>query len=322
MRGASEFPLPKRAKGLAGRPAQESKKGECRMAARRGRSKKSFDRFLKLYKYKDTAFRMTNWPVFKQAGRRVLDAGNTCLTYVPIYEEMELPAGVAAPVSVIEHFIREASHHLILSRCPCRSENGCKDFDPYFGCTFLGPAVLDVDPEVGRLVSMEEALEHLRQATEAGLVSCLGKFKGDAIMLGLKNHHQLMTICHCCPCCCISTAIPLASRETRDVLVKMEGISITVDEEKCTGCGKCVKACIFHQISLVDREESIAGHALDPDVEETQRRPRKLAVIGEECKGCGRCAMACGQGAITVRVEDPSYIDACIERISSRVSIR
>ncbi len=292
------------------------------MASRRGRSKKSFDRFLKLYKYKDTAFRMTNWPVFKQAGRRVLDAENTCLTYVPIYEDMEIPAGVAAPVSVIEHFIREASHHLILSRCPCRSENGCKEFDPYFGCTFLGPAVLDVDPEVGRLVSMEEALEHLRQATQAGLVSCLGKFKGDAIMLGLKNHHQLMTICHCCPCCCISTAIPLASRETREVLVKMEGITITVDEDKCNGCGRCVQACIFGQMALSERGKPAADRATQSGPQGTRKRPEKLAVIGEECKGCGRCAMACKEGAISVRVDDPSYLDACIERISSRVSVR
>ncbi|NPV60672.1 MAG: 4Fe-4S binding protein [Actinobacteria bacterium] len=292
------------------------------MAARRGRSKKSFDRFLRLYKYKDTAFKMTNWPLFKQAGRRVLDAENTCLTYVPIYEDMELPPGVAAPVSVIEHFIREASHHLILSRCPCRSENGCEEFDPYFGCTFLGPAVLDVDPEVGRLVSTEEALEHLRQATEMGLVSCLGKFKGDAIMLGLKDHHRLMTICHCCPCCCISTAIPLASRETRDVLVKMEGLTIAVDEAKCNGCGKCVKACIFDQITLADREPSPGGNGQEEGAPGEGRRPRKLAVIGEECKGCGRCAMVCKQGAISVRIDDPSYIEACVERISAKVEIR
>lgn len=291
------------------------------MGKRRGRSKKSFDRFLRLYKYKDTAFRMTNWPLFKQAGRRVLDAENTCLTYVPIYENMELPAGVAAPVSVIEHFIREASHHLILSRCPCRSENGCEDFDPSFGCTFLGPAVLDVDPEVGRLVSMEEALEHLRQATEMGLVSCLGKFKGDAIMLGVKDHRRLMTICHCCPCCCISTAIPLASRETRDVLVKMEGLSITVDAEKCTGCGKCVEACIFHQVTLVDRERPDAG-SREAGGDGAKRRPKKLAAIGEECKGCGRCAMACPEKAIRISIDDPGYIDECVARISSRVELR
>ena len=265
----------------------------------RGRSKKSFDRFLRLYRFKDTIARLSNYPLLKQLGWRGLDMANTTLTYIPVYEGLGLPAGTAAPTSIIERFIREASHHLILRRCPCRSENGCRDFDPSFGCTFLGPAVLDVDPEVGRLVSMEEALEHLRQATEAGLVSCLGKFKLDAIMLGVRDHRRLMTICHCCPCCCLSTMIPLAPRETRDTVVKLDGLTVAVDAERCNGCGKCVKECMFKQVEVVDGK----------------------AVIGEECKGCGRCAMACKQDAIRIAIEDPTYIDACIARIKAKVDV-
>jgi len=269
------------------------------MAGGKARSKRSFDRFTKQVKYIGTAFRMSNLPVFKQLGKRVLDAENTNLTYMPIYENIELPTGAAAPNSIIEHFIREASHHVILNRCPCRSELGCQDFDPNFGCTFLGEAARDVDPEVGRHVSMDEALEHLNQAREVGLISVLGNFKGDAIMLGVKDHHRLMTICHCCPCCCITNKMYLGSRDTRDALEKLEGLKIEVDEEKCTGCKKCVKACIFKQIEVVD----------------------KTAVIGDECKGCGRCAMACPEDAIRISIEDPSYIDRCISRISNRVDV-
>jgi len=263
------------------------------------RGKKSFDLFTKQVKYIGAAFKLTNVPVFKQLGERVLDSENTNLTYLPIYENIELPAGAAAPYSIIEHFIREAGHHVILNRCPCRSELGCRDFDPDFGCTFLGEAARDVDPEVGRHVSMEEALEHLDQAREMGLISVLGHFKGDAVMLGVKDHRRLMTICHCCPCCCITNKIYLGSREARDALERLEGLRIEVDGEKCTGCGKCVKACIFKQIE-------VAG---------------KTAVIGGECKGCGRCAMACPEGAIRIRIEDPTYIEKCISRLSSRVDV-
>ncbi len=293
------------------------------MARTKGRSKKSFDRILSGYKYKDFIFKLSNYPILKQLGRRALDVDNLTLTFIPVYENLELPAGAAAPTSVIEHFIREASHHLILSRCPCRSGGNCSDFGADFGCTFLGPAVLNVDPEVGRLVSMEEALKHLHQATEAGLVSCVGKFKGDAIMLGVqKDHHNLMTICHCCPCCCISTSLPYASRETRDTLVKMEGLEIGVDEEKCNGCGECAKVCVFKQMTLEDREVADGGPAAASQADEGgKRRAKKLAVIGEECKGCGRCAMVCKQDAIRITIEDPAYIDACIERISSRVNL-
>ena len=149
--------------------------GVVKMLGSKGRSKRSFDRILSGYKYKDFVAKLSNYPILKQIGWWHMDMDNTILTYVPIYEDMELPAGTAAPVSIIEHFIREASDHLILSRCPCRSGNDCQDYDPYFGCTFLGPAVRNVDPEVGRLVSMEEALDHLHEATEAGLISCLIK---------------------------------------------------------------------------------------------------------------------------------------------------
>lgn len=269
------------------------------MARGKGRNKRSFDLFTKQVKYIGTGLKLTNIPVFKQLVKWRLGADDPNLTYMPIYENIELPAGVAAPNSVIEHFIREASHHVILSRCPCRSELDCQDFDPYFGCMFLGEAARDVDPEVGKHVSMEEALEHLNQAEEMGLISVLGNFKGDAIMLGIKDHQSLMTICHCCPCCCITNKLYLGSPETRDALEKLEGLRIEVDEKKCTGCKKCVKACIFKQIEVAD----------------------KKAVIGDECKGCGRCAMACPEDAIRISIEDPSYIEKCISRISSRVDV-
>jgi UDP-glucose 4-epimerase len=161
------------------------------------RSKKSFDRLLSLYRYRDIAFKSTRVPVLKTIGKWIMPPEGVTLTYIPVYEDLERPEGTVAPLSVIEHFIEEASDHLILSRCPCRSEKGCKDFDPNLGCLFMGPAVRQVDPEVGRLVSREEALEHLHEATRAGLVSCVGKFKGDALMLGVNDHHKLMTVCHC-----------------------------------------------------------------------------------------------------------------------------
>jgi UDP-glucose 4-epimerase len=264
-----------------------------------GRSKRSFDRILRQYKHKDLAFKMTKVPVLNTLGKLVIKPSETSLSYIPIHENLELPAGAVAPISVIEHFINEASDHLILSRCPCRSGNDCEMVDPSFGCTFIGPAVREVNPEVGRLVTREEALEHLRQATEVGLVSCLGAFKGDAIMMGIRNHKHLMTICHCCPCCCWSTAMPLAHKDARDLVVRMEGVSIEITEN-CNGCGLCVDTCMFAQIRIEG----------------------KTAVIGDECKGCGRCAMVCKRDGVRIIIDDPGYIDRCIERISALVEVK
>jgi hypothetical protein len=263
-----------------------------------GRSKKGFDRILRVLKHKDLALRLTRISILNALAKRLLpqESNNTC--YVPINESIELPPGTVAPAAIIETFIREASDHLILSRCPCRNGSNCMTADESFGCTFLGPAVKEVHPEVGRLVSAEEALEHLHQATEMGLISCVGKFKGDAFMLGVKDHHRMMSICHCCSCCCITTAMPRASRDARNVFVKLEGVNVKTTDN-CVGCGLCQDACVFRQITISDGK----------------------AVIGEECKGCGRCVTACPREGKKITIDNPGYMEDCMSRIRSMVDI-
>ena len=147
-------------------------------------------------------------------------------------------------------------------------------------------------------MTKEEALEHLHKATEMGLISCLGRFKGDAIMLGVKDHAHLMTICHCCPCCCISTSMPYASKQARDALVRLEGVTVDVSD-KCNGCGLCVEACIFKAIEVKN----------------------DVAIVGEECKGCGRCVTACKRKAISITIDNPNFIEECISRLSDKVDV-
>lgn len=58
------------------------------------------------------------------------------------------------------------------------------------------------------------------------------------------------------------------------------GYKVTVDEEKCIGCGSCVDIC-------------------PSEVYELQNE--KAAVVNvEECVGCESCVESCEQGAIVV----------------------
>ncbi len=260
--------------------------------------KAKFDSIVFWLRFKDQLVKLGDNRLLAAVGRRVIDPTEVTLTYIPVNEEIDVPAGTVAPQTVIEHFINEASYHVALNRCPCRSELKCNDYPRSFGCTFLGEGARQIDPSLGTHISRDEALARVREASEMGLVSVLGRFKGDALALSVKDHARLMTICHCCPCCCVTTTLPRATRDLRDMLVKLEGVTVEVTDD-CKGCGACEEACVFDQIEIVE----------------------KKAVLGEECKGCGRCVTACKTNAMKITVDNPRYVEECIERISALVDV-
>jgi ferredoxin len=260
--------------------------------------REAFERLMFFLRFKDHFARQTNNRLLAAIGRRVMNPANMTLTYIPVNVDIELPPGTVAPISIVEHFIDEAACHVSLDRCPCRTEMKCESFPRSLGCTFIGEGAKQIDPDLGTRITREEARAKLEEASEMGLVSVLGRFKGDALALGVKDDARLMTICHCCPCCCVSTSLHLASPEIRDVLERLEGTTVTVGDE-CEGCGACAKACVFEQIEIVDG----------------------VAVIGDECKGCGRCARVCKTSSITISVDNPEYVQRSIDRIKGYVDV-
>ncbi|OGP62422.1 MAG: ferredoxin [Deltaproteobacteria bacterium RBG_13_49_15] len=55
---------------------------------------------------------------------------------------------------------------------------------------------------------------------------------------------------------------------------------VTVDQEKCEGCGECVEVCPVEVFELVDEKSS--------------------PVNADECLGCESCVEVCEPAAITV----------------------
>ena len=63
--------------------------------------------------------------------------------------------------------------------------------------------------------------------------------------------------------------------------VRVEAITAKVNEDICTGCGVCAKACPYQAIQINDR--------------------KKAVVIDAACAGCGTCSAECKFEAITMR---------------------
>jgi ferredoxin len=218
---------------------------------------------------------------------------------IPINEPVELPGDMILPSQIVEHFIEEASTHWIMNDCLCRDGNGCEDYAIDLGCLFLGEAAMGINPRLGRQVTREEALEHVRRCREAGLVHLVGRNKLDTIWLGVGPGEKLLTICNCCPCCCLWGVLPHIAPQIGAKVTRMPGVTISVNG-RCVGCGTCTQdVCFVDAIRLVGQR----------------------AAIGEACRGCGRCVEICPEQAIEISVENGGFVAESVSRIAPLVDV-
>ncbi len=79
-----------------------------------------------------------------------------------------------------------------------------------------------------------------------------------------------------------------------------------VDEEKCTSCGACVKACPKGIIEL--RKKGPKGRRIYVSCVNKDKGAVARKACSNACIGCGKCAKECQFGAITVE-NNVAYID-------------
>ena len=127
----------------------------------------------------------------------------------------------------------------------------------------------------------------------------IGRNKLDAVWLGVGPSVKLLTICNCCPCCCLWRMIPYIKPAIKDKVYKMPGVTVEVTD-LCAGCGTCTEdVCFVAAIHLNDT----------------------CAVIDDGCRGCGRCVEVCPNEAIEITFQDDQFIEDTFKRISSLVDI-
>ena len=254
-------------------------------------------------------FRIAQWTQRSPFFRKIVDHflfRDDGIFYLPkdnviqIHQPIQQPSQTVLPSDVVEHFIDQANHLWIMNKCFCREADDCQDYPIDLGCLFMGEAVHRINPKLGHLATREEARAHVKRAREAGLVHMIGRNRIDTVWMGVGPSDKLLTVCNCCPCCCLWKVLPDLPEEIGGNVTRMPGISIQVTDA-CVGCGRCVQDVCF-----VDAIQLVEGRA----------------VIGDACRACGRCVEICPQQAIDVTIQDSSFVKTAIDRIAPLSDLR
>jgi len=223
-------------------------------------------------------------------------------TWIPINKRLESPGSTVIPLDILKELISKTAHRVIARQCFCRQGFACEHYPKDLGCIYMGEATKDFDPAVAIHATVDQAIEHVDKCISVGLVPDVGKIDFDSHLFGVAPHTHFATICFCCDCCCLPRRYATTFFQPfRDRMFKLEGVSVTVDTDKCTGCGICEKRCFMGALSLADD---------------------KIVLAEEKCLACGVCVEQCPQDAITIDVFDGEKMKkAFFERIESQLDL-
>ena len=264
-----------------------------------------FVNFLKnIYPSRRTFAKMTNIPLIGDLVDHLLFRGDEMFVLpldqtIQVNTQLDGPESVVIPSQVVEHFINQASHHWIMDFCICREGDDCQEYPKQLGCIFLGEPVLQINSELGQLVSKEEALEHARRCREAGLVHSIGRNRLDSLWLGAAPSEELMTICNCCPCCCLWGLVTDLTPKISHKITRLPGVKVEVNGN-CVGCGDCADGVCFADAIKVENGR---------------------AEISLACRGCGRCVDICPEGAVVLTIEGEKNIQQALNRLDRLVDL-
>ena len=218
---------------------------------------------------------------------------------IDIHEPIQPEENLVLPTQVVKHFINQANYLWIMNSCICRDSNQCEHYPIELGCIFLGKAVEGINPQLGRRVTREEALQHLQRCREAGLVQMVGRNKIDTVWMGVQPGDHLLTICNCCSCCCLYRVLPNLHTTISKKISRMPGVEVYVTDS-CVVCGACTQGvCFANAIHLENGR----------------------AVISDDCRGCGLCVEVCPEHAIKLEVNAQDSLQKTIERLNRIVDV-
>lgn len=182
---------------------------------------------------------------------------------------------------------------IVINECICRKKaamqgHPCTQTSRLETCMAMGDIARNcVRIGLGREISQEEALDIARQNAAEHLI------------LQPSNTQVVEFICACCGCCC--GMLQVHKQVPKPVEFWATNYYATVNEQSCTGCANCQKACQMEAIHI-DGNQGIA--VIDRD----------------RCLGCGNCVISCVSEAVQLvhnsrEVAPPPDIEALYETL-------
>jgi Pyruvate/2-oxoacid:ferredoxin oxidoreductase delta subunit len=178
------------------------------------------------------------------------------------------PENAVLPYEQAEQLVR-AQNKFAVAPCICRREHtmikkGCDR--PEETCLIFGTAAdYYLRNGLGREIDLEETLEILDSAEEAGFV------------LQPSNARKAVNICLCCGCCC--QVLKNLKRHPQPASLVSSPFVAAVNLDTCESCGDCIDRCQMEALEL--DEDTVA---LDVD----------------RCIGCGLCVTTCPTESLTL----------------------
>ncbi len=159
-------------------------------------------------------------------------------------------------------YIDHENRPLYLNYCDCKSLNGDCGLPSHTCISFVSGTNSFQSRGLSMPITKEQAKDVIMQADQAGLV------------------HTLSThgICNCCDDCCYLFRAQRV-RNSVGFWPKTEHI-VSMDSEKCIGCGLCVRRCHFHVFHQAEG---------------------KIQFDPETCEGCGLCVNTCPGHALSLK---------------------
>ncbi len=183
------------------------------------------------------------------------------LRVIPVNKSIDFTHHVADYDDAIQ--ILKSKDSIVIADCICRKrtqvmDQGCgKPLETCFMFGSMGQYYLD--KKMGRQISIDEAIEILKESREAGLVTQPATSQNPSGM------------CNCCGDCC--GVLGAIKKHPAPGTIVFSNHIVSVTNQDCTGCELCLERCQMDALSL--NEDGV------------------IEISKNRCIGCGLCVSTC-----------------------------